>query len=435
MARLWNLGLAPLAVSALGTFLFLVVLQQSPGTTSLAFQTFPNDDHCVEEQLLCDASFDYSRLMKSNPVAAALWSPCRVELPSAGGTAHVLPIDGGAQEAFMVRVCTSAGAMSVRVIHQNQQACTVQGASTLEALGLSRTEAVKDYIEVLLDGPERRLQRMKYASVITSPSAVYNASHACEYRLQLPIYVPGTYRVQVMVVHSGIDLAGIEPYRNYALWDRVHLLSARTLNQVAPYVPTQETVAWQSAGGWMRTSGTCSPDLHSAQAFVTQEWNIDSYRCPANGTASFAWVPLTEHVLRETPSNVMVVPRKDYRPLNPQEAMACARALAPKHKATYPKLVLFGDSLMRQTFNALALAIGMEHVAAIKEFKSLMESQDWGGSSIGLDFSFQWAARPNEGRSTCKQAYPWTKTVYVVRHVLIHPCRSSPSHTHSESFA
>jgi hypothetical protein len=85
--------------------------------------------------------------------------------------------------------------------------------------------------------------------------------------------------------------------------------------------------------------------------------------------------------------------------------MACVRALTPQHEAKYPKLVLFGDSLMRQTFNAVALGIGLKNVTAIKEFKSLMESQDWGGTSIGLDLSFQWAARHNEGRSACKQYF------------------------------
>jgi hypothetical protein len=101
--------------------------------------------------------------------------------------------------------------------------------------------------------------------------------------------------------------------------------------------------------------------------------------------------------------------------------MACAHALAPQHKATYPKLVLFGDSLMRQTFNAVALAIGMENVTAVKEFKSLMESQDWGGPSIGLDLSFQWAARHNEGRDTCKKAFEncITWVVKVTQHILI----------------
>ena len=76
----------------------------------------------------------------------------------------------------------------------------------------------------------------------------------------------------------------------------------------------------------------------------------------------------------------------------------------------------------------------MENVSAIKEFKSLMESQDWGGELIGLDLSFQWAARPNEGRSTCKQAFEdaGLRFVQYKRHVL----SQLPHHhrnTHSKS--
>jgi hypothetical protein len=112
-------------------------------------------------------------------------------------------------------------------------------------------------------------------------------------------------------------------------------------------------------------------------------------------------MPLLRTPLSEERSNVAAL-WNGYKLLHHEEAMACARALAPQRKDTYPKLVLFGDSLMRQTFNAVAVAIGMENVTAIKQFKSLMESQDWGGSSIGLDLSFQWAARHNEGRGRCK---------------------------------
>jgi hypothetical protein len=292
----------------------------------------------------------------------------------------------------------------------------------MEAKGLPRSDVVKDYIEVLLDGPERRLRRLDFTSLITS-NMTDTISNKCEYGLSLPIFARGRYRIQIVVVHSDIALTGIEPYRNYVLWDQVHNLSAKALNDISI-----GTEAWRSAGGWMRTSGEGFLGLHSAQTLVGQEWNINSYRCPANGTASFTWMPSPRGLLRKARINVEP-PWSEYKTVTPQKAMECARALAPQRNATHPKLVLFGDSLMRQTFNAVASAMGMENVTAVKEFKSLMESQDWGGPSIGLDFSFQWAARHNEGRSTCKQVFLALRGKIVHPHPrLTHPA-FTPSHT------
>lgn len=398
--------------------LMLLMMLRRPPDAKLVLQSFYTDDYCAQESILCDASVDYSYLMEINPVAAALWMPCHVRSSRVGGTFDALTIDGGPQELFTIGVCTSVGGITLRVVHHDQRACTVPDAATMKAMGLSISDLVKDYIEVLLDGPERRLQRMEFASNIESQNATDNASNACEYGLQLPIQINGTYRVQVMVVHSDITLTGIEPYQNYVLWDRIHNLSAPTRNRVSIDPKDDGPETWRSTGGWMRTKGKSIHGLHSAQALVAQQWNDGSYRCPVNGTASFTWVPLTSDLPTEPGTDIMA-PRSDYAPLKPQEAMACARALAPQHKGIHPKLVLFGDSLMRQTFNAVALAIGMENVTAIKEFKSLMESQDWGGASIGLELSFQWAARHNEGRSTLKAMLK--QGAYVLVNYGAHP--------------
>jgi len=403
MACLRDIGIATMTASALVTAMLLTMLAMSADHSTLVLQTLQNEDGCVQQCILCDASTDYSYLMETNPVAAALWIPCHVRSSGWGNTADAAVIDGGAQEAFTVSVCISVGQMLVRVAHQKQRDCMVPDAATMKAMGLPISDLVKDYIEVLLDGPERRLQRMDFASIITSLNATDNASNACEYGLQLPIHINGTYRLQVMVVHSNIALTGIEPYQNYVLWDRVHNLSAPSRNKISINPQDDGPKTWRSAGVWMRRDGKALHGFHSAQALVAQKWNDKSYRCPANGTASFTWMPSANGRPREGPLND-AQPRSEYKSLNHPEAMECARALATQQKGTYPKLVLFGDSLMRQTFNAVAVAIGMENVTAVKEFKSLMESQDWGGPSIGLDLSFQWAARHNEGRGRCKQA-------------------------------
>lgn len=401
MARLWDIGLAVMMTSALLTVMFLKMLE-SPDDNALILQNSLAQHHCVEESIYCDASIDYSYLMETNPVAAALWTPCHTRLSSRDGMADVPSTEGGAQETFTVGVCTSVGEMSVHVVHHDQHACTVSGATAMEAMGVPRSDVVKDYIEVLLDGPERRLRRLQFTSVIMSPNASNSHFVGCEYRLKLPVYATGTYRVQVVVVHSNIGLVGVEPYSNYVLWDRTHTMSVLDLYDIAdePQIETSET--WPSTGVWLRIGNESFPGRQSAQAWIAQKWNNDSYRCPANGTASYKWVPSSKVSTSKTRTSISVL-GVDYKPLHSRKAMSCARALSPQHKTPYPKLVLFGDSLMRQTFNAVALAIGMQNVTAIKEFKSLMESQDWGGPSLGLEFSFQWAARHNEGRDTCKQ--------------------------------
>lgn len=399
MTRSWDYALMTIVFI---NIIFAVELWRSPDASMLNLQSHQGEKPCLHESILCDASMDYSYLMKSNPEAAALWRPCRVRLPRNDGIADI-PFAEGEQDAFTVRVCASAGEIYLHVTHHELRDCMVPGAATIEEMGLSRTDTAKDYIEVLLDGPERRLRRLDFMSHTVPPKAIDPLIGDCVFTLRLPIYLSGMYRVQIIVVHSDIALTGIEPYRNYVLWDRFHILSAKSLDQISSERKNDGLEAWHSTGIWMRRGGKNVPGHHSAQALVAQKWNDESYRCPADGTASFTWMPYANDLPRETLSYNMRQ-RSMYMPLNPSEAMACARALAPQHMSTYPKLVLFGDSLMRQTFNAVASAIGMENVTAIKEFKSLMESQNWGGPSIGLDLSFQWAARSNEGRDTRKEA-------------------------------
>ena len=417
MARLWDYGLV--IVTTIVFFITIAELLRSPDTNMLLLQNHQDKEHCLHESILCDASIDYSYLMKFNPVAAALWKPCRVRLPRNDDIADI-PSADGAQESFTVGVCTSAGEILVHVAHHEQRDCMVPGAATMKAMGLSQTDVAKDYIEVLVDGPERRLRRLDFASLTMPPNVTDPFSHECEFRLRLPVYVSGMYRVEIIVVHSDISLTGIESYRNYVLWDRIHILSTKPFNQTPCEHQNDDSETWRSTGIWMRRDGESVLGHQSAHTLVAQKWNEESYRCPANGTAPFTWMPSTNCLPGEASPND-AQPRSEYKSLNPSEAMACARALAPQHKATYPKLVLFGDSLMRQTFNAVASAIGMENVTAIKEFKSLMESQDWGGPSIGLDLSFQWAARHNEGRDTCKKAFVncITWVVKVTQHILI----------------
>ena len=123
---------------------------------------------------------------------------------------------------------------------------------------------------------------MEFASV-----TLRTRSNVRQYRLRLPVYISGTYRLQVVVIHSNIELKGIEPFRNYILWDRLHNLSAQTPNQIFLDTENDSLETWHNAGGWMRTTGESRLGLHSAQALVAQQWNGESYRCPANATASF----------------------------------------------------------------------------------------------------------------------------------------------------
>jgi hypothetical protein len=73
MARLWDVGLATTATTALGTVMFLKLLQRSPGSNKLMLQKLQNEAYCVQQSVLCDGLLDYSYLNKTNPAAAALW--------------------------------------------------------------------------------------------------------------------------------------------------------------------------------------------------------------------------------------------------------------------------------------------------------------------------------------------------------------------------
>ena len=258
--------------------------------------------------------------------------------------------------------------------------------------GLSPTDVAKDYIEVLLAGPERRLQRMEYIPATRSISTSGKGTF-CTYELSVPIRRTGTYRVQVLVVHSNITLTSFEPYRNYVLWDKLH-----------PLTSSSHPVDDNPMGGPQANlgdPGTWSTDADGAHSldytFDANEWpeeqNIHAYRCPINGALSFEWTPSNvDHAGRDGAlTSPMAIKGAN-------EARQCVQCLDPRDGAAYPKVVLFGDSMMRQTFDALAIALGMENVKAVKEFKSLMESQDWGGPEFGAELCFQWSARYDEGR-------------------------------------
>jgi len=72
MARLWGVGLATTATSALGTVMFLIFLQRSPDSNKLVLKKLQNEAYCVQQSPLCDGSRDCSYPMKTNPAAAAL---------------------------------------------------------------------------------------------------------------------------------------------------------------------------------------------------------------------------------------------------------------------------------------------------------------------------------------------------------------------------
>jgi len=115
MARLFHIGIATMTASVLVTAILLIMLRMSPHHSTLVLQTFHNEDHCVQQSILCDASTDYSYLMETNPVAAALWMPCQVRSSRWGITADAPAIDGTAQEAFTVSACVSAGKIAILV--------------------------------------------------------------------------------------------------------------------------------------------------------------------------------------------------------------------------------------------------------------------------------------------------------------------------------
>jgi hypothetical protein len=271
--------------------------------------------------------------------------------------------DNLVQEVFTVEVCTSTGEVSVLVTHHNQKECIINEGARMEAKGLHRSDVGKDYIEVLLDGPERRLQRMDYIAV--SPTLRDRVEVvSCTYLLKLPIYLSGSYLLQVTVVHSNITMEGIEPYRNYILLDRIYILNSAPVKENSMLV--EETWAhaptFKSPGMWVRRENDL-PDHNFSEISTPAQQNANAHRCPPGGTVFFEWQPSPTSL-----GHSGKVLKEKYTYLR-KEAMTCARRLSPKNNASYPKLVLVGDSLTRQTFNALSKALGLGDAIATKSAK------------------------------------------------------------------
>lgn len=349
---------------------------------------------CFHRNMLCERSSTFSYLMESLPSIARSWTPCHEQPHAVSMPENSSFYDD--KDHYEVNLCVQGGDLRVNVIHHNQDACMAPGAADMLEMGLSPTDAAKDFVEVLLAGPERRLQRMEYIPTTRPIPMDATKEMSCTYELSMPIRSAGTYRVQVLVVHSNITLETFEPYRNYVLWDRLHSL-------ISNGHPVDENnvggtqAALEDPGIWSTdTEGAHLLDYNLDPIDWPEDPNIHAYRCPFNGTSAFKWTPRSvDGVPFTLPLAIKGV----------NEARQCVRSLLPSHDAAYPKLVLFGDSMMRQTFDALAIALGMENVKAVKEFKSLMESQDWGGPEFGAELCFQWSARYNEGRRRCESSH------------------------------
>lgn len=353
---------------------------------------------CFPRYLFCNRSPPFSYFMESLPTIARTWTPCH----------NLLNADDHAREDterdfFEVNVYAKGGEVIARVVHHSQKACFVPGARDLVSMGLSETDVATDYVEVLVAGPQRRLQRMEYVATINTNTSAADGRVSCLYTLRYPIYVSGEYRIQILVVHSNITLESHDPYQHFILWDHVHNLTSA--------LPGPDMVH-QRNGNVLHDPGIWSmtKDLNYAQNqynFGPDSWlepSVHAYRCPSNGTLSFEWTlshpqnsshdyryGLTEKALAASSGTIAE-----------EEAMGCLRKLSPQYGKPHPKIVLFGDSMMRQTFDSFSIAIGMKNVKAVKEFKSLMDSQNWGGEELGVDLCFQWSARHNEGRERCK---------------------------------
>lgn len=353
---------------------------------------------CVRKNVYCDGSVPFSYLMESLPSIARSWTPCR-DLVLDGNPAHG-GVDG---DAFEVEVCVRSGEVYVTVIHYRQHECLVPGAADLVEMGLLESDVARDYIEVLLAGPERRLQRMEY--VPQTDARAHEDTFSCLYELRVPVRVSGDYRIQLLGIHTNITLRDHEPYRNYILWDDVYPLTLDPVElDAAPRAQVGD--ALHDPGIWTVSKGVdgARNDYNFGPSVWAEERNVHAYRCPLNGTLTHRWTRSQDKIGHDDHQQLSAGPANLSTGVvvNGEDAMSCIRRLSPQYDKPRPKVVLFGDSMMRQTFDAFAIALGMKNVKAVKEFKSLMDSQDWGGADFGVDVCFQWSARYNEGRERCK---------------------------------
>ena len=205
-------------------------------------------------------------------------------------------------EVFTVRVCPSfaRNEVAVRVLHHHSR----------QQQQPARGECGEAFMEALLDGPERWLQRL---SLIGSGSSSNSSNKACEYGTVVPIGKAGEYLVEVSVIHTG-ESEGLEPYRNYLLWrDRQSF----------------EGHGWGGEKGrWVRRAGSMNSNSSEIEAA--------GYRCPVGGegVAEYEWV--------EGARGVAAV-AAGVESAEGVQAQGCVRRLRPR-----AKIVFMGDSFSRQ---------------------------------------------------------------------------------------
>lgn len=164
-------------------------------------------------------------------------------------------------EVFTVRVCPSfaRNEVAVRVFHHHHSRQQQQPA---------RGECDEAFVEAMLDGPERRLQRLSFVG-----SGSSSGSKTYEYGAAVPIGKAGEYSVEVSVVHTG-ESGGLDPYRNYVLWQDRHTFEGHGR------VGEQER--------WVRRAGSMNSNNSETEAPGFR----CGFRCPVGGegVAGHGWV-------------------------------------------------------------------------------------------------------------------------------------------------
>lgn len=298
-----------------------------------------------------------------------LWSPCSSTLNQPMG--HP-PVDS---ESFTVQVCADkhSGRLSVLVSHHGQQNCAMPPVGNSGDEALVQTLG-STYVEALLDGPELRLLPLEYQGMqedgVPSSSSA-RAPFTCLYALDASVRLDGPYHVEIVAVYTLLGYDQVAQARNYLLSNTTHDFALG---------PRKGSDSVGTTGAW-RLKVDEHGRAHSSSPFP-------GYRCPLNGVANYQWYSVASSAMVVSPSQAVTDSRWQ----------ACTNALAHAQGQSHPQIVMVGDSLMRQTFNSLAPMLGPEAVAS-KEFKSLVESQCWGGDAQGVELCFLWAPYPNDAQS------------------------------------
>lgn len=172
---------------------------------------------------------------------------------------------GPANIEFLLEMCWQHNS-SVYVRVNHIKTCAAHGP-------LPFLDTGSDYIEIILNGPELRVQTLMPSEGSFSPGS-------CGYTTEVDFAFPGTYEIQIIMAMMGLDANNNPPIRNLILMREV--VDIETIK--AADLPERDTDRFASPGYWLRKN-------YSVYSGPSTWWR---YRCPLKGADAFDWRPFRD---------------------------------------------------------------------------------------------------------------------------------------------